>query len=137
LPGHTSVRGMNPSGRGKATFYIETSVMDEYADAGFASKFFDLYCVPEVLVYPTVVFQGLTREDQAQSLCYAAIPSKRYLDADTTVPPIPDRTFAVYMNKELKIFDWRWEKSDPEKDGYPEKWQTRYEKIVWQALKNI
>jgi hypothetical protein len=124
---------MHSSGHGRATFYISTSVLDKYADAGFGSKYFDLYSIPEVLSSPAVVFGGLTREDQTESLCYARIPSRRYLSADVTVPPIPNRTFAVYMSKELKIFEWRWEISDENKHGYPIQWKTRYEKIIWQA----
>lgn len=117
---------MHFSGRGEATFYIRTSVLDGYAGAGLGSKYFDLFSIPSVLMSPTVVFEGLTREDQAESLCYAGIPPRRYLDADTTVPPQPNRTFAVYMNKELKIFDWRWEISDENRRGYPIHWETRY-----------
>jgi hypothetical protein len=131
LSGYTSVEGMHFSGQGKATFYISTSVLDNYANAGVGGKYFDLFSIPAVLGLPVVVFQGLKREDQAESLCYAGIPAKRYLSAEITVPPKPGRAFAVYMNNELKIFDWRWEISDESKPGYPLEWATRYETTLW------
>lgn len=124
---------MHFSGQGKSTFYIRTSVLDKYRESGFAAKHFDAYLIPEVLKSPAVVFEGLKREDQSDSLCYARIPSKQYLDAHTTVPPWANRTFAVYMNKELKIFDWVWEISDKSNLSYPIDWETRYEKILWTA----
>lgn len=124
---------MHRSGQGKATFYIPTSVLDRYAQSGFASKHFDVYLIPQVLKLPAVVFEGLKREDQSDSLCYARIPSHRYLDADTTVPPWANQTFAVYMNNELKIFDWVWEIADEINPSYPTNWKNRYEKILWAA----
>src|SRR6516225_1974635 len=124
---------MHFSGSGEATFYISNTLLDGYRNAGLGSKFFDALSIPCVLKSPIVVFGGLNREGLEEGFCYVGIPPKRHLDADTTVPPKPNRTYAVYMNKDLKIFDWRWEKTDENKQGCPDKWEIRYAKIIWRA----
>jgi hypothetical protein len=33
------------------------------------------------------------------------------------------KAFVVFLDTDGKVFPWRWENADPEREGYPEKWR--------------
>lgn len=125
--------GIGPSGAEGQEFTVPKSLIDHYQRYGPAHKFFDALILPDVLKAPSVIFKGLKREEQEGGMCYTGIPSYRYLDHKVTVPPHPEMVYAVFMNSGFVIFEWRWEKSDPEKIAYPIDWINRFEEILWPA----
>jgi len=93
-------------------------------------KFHELKLVKEVLELPTVIFEGL-REEQEDGLCYSGIPSGSYTNLGKKKPPPKGKTFVVFITSDSKVFQWRWEKADPERDGYPLEWQVRFGGQKW------
>jgi hypothetical protein len=93
-------------------------------------KFHELKLVKEILELPTVVFKGL-REEQEAGLCYAGVPSGSYTNQGRKKPPLPGKTFLVFLDEEGKVFQWRWEEADPEREGYPENWRDRFGSQKW------
>jgi hypothetical protein len=123
--------GLDPSGTGSSDFYISQAKMRHLLKYGPAPKFFEGLSIPQVLKNPAVIFRGLEREHQEGGFCYAGIPPHHYLDHNITVPPPPGFTFLIFADSNLRIFEWRWEKSDPETPGHPIEWQTRFKERAW------
>jgi hypothetical protein len=121
---------MSPTGLGRQEFRIPNALVDHVQRYGPEHKFHELKLVKEILELPTVVFEGL-REEQEEGLCYAGIPSGSYTNQGRKKPPLKGKTFLVFLDEERKVFQWRWEDADPEREGYPEKWQERFERPLW------
>ncbi|MFO0969765.1 MAG: hypothetical protein U0793_29770 [Gemmataceae bacterium] len=119
-----TLQGMSPTGHGRQEFRIPNSLV------GPEDKFHELKLVKEILELPTVVFEGL-REEQEAGLCYAGIPSGSYTNQGRKKRPLDGKTFLVFLTEEGKVFQWRWEEADAEREGYPEKWQERFGSQKW------
>ncbi|MDQ3622639.1 MAG: hypothetical protein M3463_09145 [Verrucomicrobiota bacterium] len=131
MRGYLTVTGLHPSGTGTATFKIPSSAVEHFQRHGPGHKFFDALLIADVVKAPAAIFKGLKREEQEGGICYAGIPPRRYQDHHITVPPRPGMTFAVFMNANKVIFEWRWEKADPGKPEYPINSSERFEKVLW------
>lgn len=66
-------------------------------------------------------------------VCYSGKPTCRYTDQGAKIPPIPDFVFLVYVNPQDRLFEWRWEKEDPNVPGYPIRWDDseRFKGKIW------
>ncbi|HET6248678.1 MAG TPA: hypothetical protein VFE47_13330 [Tepidisphaeraceae bacterium] len=85
--------------------------------------------VQQVLLNPVVVFEGV-REHQHGGICYSGIPTCRYTDEGA---PIPGFVFLVYINPMDWLYEWRWDKEDPNMPGYPLGWDdpARFKAKLW------
>ncbi len=82
------------------------------------------YCLPSVLQKPTAVFRGLLREkDQERSgrgwLCYCGRPEYAYDRDGGRVPPREGFVFLAFMTDDFVVYNWRWEKANPEDPNLP------------------
>jgi hypothetical protein len=129
--GFFAENALAPSGTGNCQFLISEGKIRHFLRYGPAHKFFEAMAIPAVLQNPLVIFRGLEREEMADGLCYAGLPEIKHLDHNITVPPPPGFTFAIFADAEYRVFEWRWEKADPDTNYYPTGWQTRFTKIQW------
>jgi hypothetical protein len=123
------IAGLCPDGKGRCEFSLPQSHVRHYQIYGPAHKFFDSLAIGYVVANPSVIFQGLERENTGQGLCYAGLPQVRFIEVDVTVAPPRGMTFAVFMRADLRIFEWGWEKADW--NGYPVEAETRFGKRIW------
>lgn len=129
-PKYWTLQGMSPTGFGRQEFRIPNALVEHVQRYGPPHKFHELKLVKEVLELPTVVFEGL-REEQEEGLCYSGIPSGSYTNQGRKKTPLEGKTFLVFLAPDGKVFQWRWEEADPERAGYPENWQERFEAQKW------
>ena len=124
---------MEPSGDGTATFRVaKDRLLGHFRATGNSAMFLEGLLIPDVLEHPAAVFEGLERPGQEESLCYAGVPSKRYVrDKSIEVPFPPGKTFLVFMTCNLKVTKWGWADEDPESPGYPMEHQTRFGRRLW------
>lgn len=120
----------SPTGHGRQELRIPNTLVEHVQRYGPPHKFHELKLVKEILELPTVVFEGL-REEQEKALCYAGIPSGSYTNQGRKKPPLNGMTFLVFLDEHGKVFQWRWQEADPERGGYPENRQERFESQKW------
>lgn len=106
------------------------SLVEHVQRYGPEHKFHELKLVKEVLELPTVIFEGL-REEQEDGLCFVGVPSGSYTNQGRKRPPLRGKTFLVFLTSDSKVFQWRWEEADPDREGYPVKWRERFARQKW------
>lgn len=80
--------------------------------------------MPAILINPTAIFEGLRRDDDEDKYgygwrCYCGVPANSYRRDGTQAPPYPGQVYLVFVNDENVIYNWRWEKSDPDDPRLP------------------
>lgn len=124
--------GRSPfSPRESAEFRLSQSSLNHLLRYGPSHKFFEALSIPDVLRKPSAIFQGLERDNFEAGFCYTGIPAHRYLDHNITVPPPPGFVFTIFMDKDLVIFDWRWERADSKMARHPLDFKNRFRKKLW------
>lgn len=91
------------------------------------------FTVPEILVRPTAIFEGLTQDHDEDRRgigwrCYCGRPSKGYRADGTECPPFPNQVYLVFVNAECVAYNWRWEKCDPAQPDLPIGHADRFKK---------
>lgn len=91
------------------------------------------YTVLEILQRPTAVFEGLRRDEDedrhaAGWRCYCGIPTHAYRADGTATRPYVGQVYLVFVNDEGIVYNWRWEKADPDDPLLPLDHQTRFKK---------
>ena len=71
------------------------------------------YIVPEILLNPTAIFEGLRRDEDEDRTgfgwrCFCGIPQNSYRADGTTAPPYPAQVYLVFVNDERVAYNWRW-----------------------------
>jgi len=100
--------------------------------AGHGKKFLEIFSIEEVLRKPTVIFEGLKRPHLDDGFCYCATPNLRYVSEDgRTAQAHPGFVFVVFVTRELVIFEFGWERMSGIRQGFPDKWETRFTKQKW------
>lgn len=123
--------GKHPSGSGQCEFKLPTKTALHLRTHGHERKFCEIFSIEPILKNPTVIFEGLERDEYGDALCYCGIPPVRHVSEETTGPTPKNMVFMVFMNKEFAIFEFRWEKMDVTLDGYPQNHETRFRKQTW------
>jgi len=82
------------------------------------------YVLPQVLVKPTAIYEGLCWDDDEERRgvgwrCYAGIPDCSYREDGTKQPPWAGDVFLAFVNSDGVIYNWRWEKSSPDDPTLP------------------
>ena len=127
--GFLVVQGLDPSGAGPCEFKISLKRVEHLNIHGPHHKYYELISASEVLKAPMLIFEGLQREGQETGLCYVGRPKRH--GGNWSAPPYPMKVFLVFVTKEKTIFEWRWEKQDPEKPGFPLDSRARFGKAIW------
>lgn len=135
--GFHTILGINPYEGNECEIRIPQELVNHYMVKGPASKFDEILSIPSVLASPIAIFKGLKRAEKTEGLCYCGIPEHRMhtggsaASTPSKLPPYPEMTFLVFLNRSLTVFEWRWEKFDSKKIGYPKNWETRFEEQLW------
>jgi hypothetical protein len=127
--GFICITGTCPSGSGKCQFKIREKQFDHYEKHGPAHKFYEIESACEVLSKPDLIFQGLKRGGHNDSFCYVGKPQnygEGYAGAGW-----PGMVFLVCLTEDFTFYEWRWEKEDVEKSGFPLDSDARFETLVW------
>ena len=86
----------------------------------------------EVLENTSRIFSGL-RELNEGGWCYTGRP-REWCIAEGRVVLFPvDRIFAVYLNDQMWVYEWRAERSDPEDALNPIGWKNRFVGLIWKS----
>ncbi|MGH7138246.1 MAG: hypothetical protein ACREHD_21040 [Pirellulales bacterium] len=91
------------------------------------------YIVPEILQQPCAVFEGLRRDEDEDRggvgwRCYCGVPAHAYRADGTVTRPYPSQVYLVFVNDEGVVYNWRWEKADPDDPLIPLDHQTRFKR---------
>lgn len=93
-------------------------------------SFENLRCVRHILEHPERIFAG-TREHQSGGWCYVGRPAEWHI-REGVVAPFPDHlVFAVYLNPQMLVYNWRAEEADPNDPLSPVGFEDRYGRLVW------
>ncbi len=124
--------GLDPSGNGTANFRMPTKTILHLRTAGHGKKFLEIFSVEGALRKPTVIFEGLKRPHLDDGFCYCTTPNLRYVSEDgRTAQAHPGFVFVVFVTRELVIFEFGWERMSGIRQGYPDKYETRFMKQKW------
>lgn len=91
------------------------------------------YIVPEVLLKPSAIFQGLKRDRDeprrgAGSLCYCGRPIHCFEDDGRNVPPPRNRVFLVFVNDDWIAYNWYWYDADSNQPDLPDGYSERFDR---------
>ena len=91
------------------------------------------FIVPAVLQHPTMVFEGLRRDEDEDRRgvgwrCYCGIPEHAYLEDGASIPPYAGEVYLVFVNDERVAYNWRWERADDDDPRLPENYNHRFRK---------
>jgi hypothetical protein len=125
--------GRNPDGSPGASFFIDKAELEIIRRDGPEWKFEDLRFIPEAILEPDAIFEGLLRPGQEKSLCYSVRPTR---DPDTNEEGLPryGSAFVVFARVGIGgfvVFDWEWREEDPQAPGHPMDWESSFERATW------
>ena len=123
------LEAQNPIGFG--TLYVEIieKEIDILCKHGPQARLHDIASAGQVLRKPLVIFENLKREGFEYGLCYAGKPTMYGQQWEN--PIAVGLVFAVYMNCEKIVYEWRAEPEDRKYPGYPVDWKRRFGSIKW------
>lgn len=89
------------------------------------------YVVPEVLLKPTAIFEGLTQDSDesrrgAGWRCYVGRPGQCFEDDGRSMPAPRNRVFLVFVNDQRVAYNWYWCAADPADPTLPDGHATRF-----------
>lgn len=116
-------------------FYFSKAALFTIRVDGPRQKYYGMRLVPEVLLKPTAVFQGLNRPEYSDGYCYAGRPAEWWIDSKVKAPAPPDAVMLVFIKREfgLVVLDWEWRRADATNKGSPANWQKDFERMIWQT----
>lgn len=83
-----------------------------------------------VLENPRRIFSGVRLLNQG-GWCYVGKPSEWYI-RENTIAPFPEQfVFAVYVNPNFRLYEFRAEKVAPDDPDSPIGWAERYGALIW------
>lgn len=130
-----TLEGKHPNSLARCNqFRISVPMLEHLEKHGPASKFYDVMSVEETILDPNAIFEGLNRGGLGSGLCYARVPSCRWMDATNTTSPPAGMVFLVFVNpqaSELHIFDWEFHVADGFYKGFPAGWRRAFKRKVW------
>ncbi len=84
-----------------------------------------------VLQHPTAIFEGIRRDTEdpkygAGWRCYCGTPPCAYDERGDEVNPPPGQVYLVFVNDEEVVYNWRWDRADPDNGRLPVDHATRF-----------
>lgn len=76
------------------------------------------------------IFKGV-RDFNQGGWCFTGRPINWYIREDVVAPFPGNLVYAVYMNPNYTVYEWRAEKCDAADDLCPVNWRSRYTALVW------
>lgn len=114
-------------------FYTSKSALEKIQQDGPAWKLEDARLIPLALRSPNAVFEGLSRPEYSDGLCYAFKPPRAVLENCSADEQMGEMMFLVFTKKEFGVivFDWEWRPEDPSAPGHPNNWNESFARKVW------
>jgi hypothetical protein len=89
--------------------------------------------VPAILQKPSAIFEGLRQDDDEDRRgfgwrCYCGIPEHSFRADGSEARPYPGQVYLVFVNDERVVYNWRWERADPNDPFLPLNHETRFKK---------
>jgi hypothetical protein len=130
--------GVLPDG-GSATFFIDRRTLELLAEHGYGEKYHDARFLPLAVSRPDAIFQGLSRPNRHDGLCYSVRPESDPDDDGTNEPgavalPRYGVTFLAFVEVRdmgYMVFDWEWRDEDPDEPGHPLGWKDDFAAKVY------
>jgi hypothetical protein len=121
-----------------ASFQVSVAMLRNLEETGIARKFLDACLIPYAVERPTVILEGLRRENYGDGFCYCTVPPERpFYDERGEIrlaAPPPKMIFAVYVMSSrsgLLVLDWDWRRVSSVGTGIPDRWQRDFERVLW------
>ena len=105
-------KGICPEDRRECEFKISTAKINWIHKHGPDDKFYNIRNLPFALNRPVAIFKGLKRDGHDTSYCYIARPVRRFVNDTASLPTAPPWVFMVFIDSNLEVFNWRFEKDD-------------------------
>ncbi|HPO14991.1 MAG TPA: hypothetical protein PLI09_16230 [Candidatus Hydrogenedentes bacterium] len=102
----------------------------EYCYSSVPVQYENFRAVKAVLENPRRIFAGVRLLNQG-GWCYVGRPSEWYIRENTIVPFSAEFVFAVYVNPNFRLYEFRAEKADPDDPESPIDWAERYGALIW------
>jgi hypothetical protein len=126
--------GVGPKGSTDQAFYLATELVNRLEREGPAWKFHDIKLIPESLIDPLLIYQGLGREGYELAYCYVARPDYHHDRNGARCANPLNMVFMVYVDPYpygFVIYDWAWREQDSEHHGKPRDWQAFTGGVIW------
>jgi hypothetical protein len=128
--------GLDPTGQPGASFFIDRAELDMIERDGPEWKFHDARFIDEAVGSPDAIFEGLSRANQTESLCYSVrLTFDPEEPEESQSPPRYGYVFLVFVRVGVGgyvVFDWEWREEDPDEPGHPVSWETDFARRAWQ-----
>ncbi len=134
--GWVHFKGKHPAREGEQIFKFPTRNVLHLRTHGHEKKFCEIFSIESVLQNPAVIFEGLKREGLEEGFCYCGVPAVKYLTETVSVSVPPEMVFLIFATKDYEIFEFRWERMDATRPGFPTDHATRFNSIRWSHSSN-
>lgn len=136
LPEWLYLTAVSPNtGTGANQAFISRDMLLNLVENGPEYKLNDAWCIPDVLDYPKVIFEGLNRSEYEDGFCFSGLPEKRRTSQDRETVDSPQfmvfLVFAQYQDDKLIVLDWEWRREDRNNPGYPLGWKDAFKRQTW------
>ena len=95
-------------------------------------RYRNLIAAKFVLDYTERIYFGV-REFNEGGWCYTARPREWYIREQVVVPFPEDLVYAVYLNPNMRVYEWRAERVGQDDPFAPADWQERYRGLTWKS----
>ncbi len=126
--------GVHPDNTPGAPFFVDRRMLDALEEHGPAEKHDDGRFVYECISRPDAIFEGLKRDNQADSLCYAVRPTHDPEEPAAETLPRYGVVFITFVRRGAVgyvVFDWAWREEDPNAPGQPLNWESDFTRRTW------
>lgn len=145
--GYHDFCGFDPRTRDSGTFLLSLAEWDRIERYAPEHRKLAIFCVKEVVENPKVAFRGLRTVDEKfgdpreyvkvpdpDGLCLCAVPPPSVVSASGLDPrKVVGFTFAVFVDKDLKLLDWDWIQATKFENHHPVDWESRFVERIWQS----
>lgn len=131
MPGNFSCKARDP--RNPESGWIEAIIPRDLAERAYKVnlvQYYNLVTAKFVLENVERIFRGV-REYNDGGWCYTARPASWYIKEAVTAPFQDHLIYAVYLNPNLRVYEWRAEFADKDDPACPRDWRDRYGGLVW------
>ncbi len=127
-PGCAAVEAIKPADGRRWDVFLRQSKITATAKRGMGAAKELAYSVPWVLQNPTAIFRGVREVGESQWLCYVGEPPDAYnYKTGERVRPWLGQLFLVFLDDDRIIYNWRWDKADPDDLRLPLDFAHRFE----------
>jgi len=130
-----TVKAINPVDGKSYEVALSHSRIKETAKRGMGAILEASRLVEYVIQNPTAIFEGIRRDADdpnygASWRCYCGLPTCAFNASGKEVNPPAGMVFLVFVNDEMVVYNWRWDKADADTPRYPHNYKDRFRERV-------